>query len=78
MIISKVFFFSSIYYFAWKRRLVEEVDVRLYHVAIDSGADPQLVAFVLHILDEVDEHVRLRQVLWGEQNHFESPLQTFQ
>lgn len=53
------------------------MEVKRYHGGVHSGADPQFVAFVLHFLDEVDEHVRLRQVLWREQDYLESSLQTF-
>lgn len=47
---------------------------KLYHIGIKSGADPHFVSFVLHFLDEVDEHVSLRQVLLGEHNCFTNVL----
>lgn len=34
-----------------------------YQIGISGGADPQFVAFLLHFLDEIDEHVCLGQVL---------------
>lgn len=41
----------------------KEMGTKLYQIGLDRGADPQLVPFLLHFLDEVDEHVCLRQVL---------------
>lgn len=35
----------------------------MYQVGVGGGADPQLVPFLLDFLDEVDEHVCLKQVL---------------
>lgn len=35
----------------------------MYQVGLNGGADPQLVPFFLHFLDQVDEHVCLKQVL---------------
>lgn len=35
----------------------------MYQVGLGGGADPQLVPFLLDFLDEVDEHVCLKQVL---------------
>lgn len=35
----------------------------MYQVCVNRGADPQFVPFLLDFLDEVNEHVRLRQVL---------------
>lgn len=49
------------------------MDSKLYQIGVDRGADPQFVPFLLHFLDEVDEHVRLRQVLWGQlRNYFKT------
>lgn len=44
------------------------MDRKLYQIGLDRGADPQFVPFLLHFLDEVDEHVCLRQVLGGKHN----------
>lgn len=50
----------------------EEMDSKLYQIGLDRRADPQFVPFLLHFLDEVDEHVSLRQVLWGQDNYFKT------
>ncbi len=48
------------------------MDTKLYQISLDRGADPQFVPFLLQFLDEVNEHVRLREVLWGKQNYFKT------
>lgn len=40
----------------------------MYQVGLSGGADPQLVPFLPDFLDEVDEHVCLKQVLQDKKN----------
>lgn len=41
----------------------EKLKSKMYQVGLNGGADPQLVPFLLDFLDEVNEHVCLKQVL---------------
>lgn len=41
----------------------KKIKRKMHQVGLDGGADPQLVPFLLDFLDEVDEHVCLKQVL---------------
>lgn len=50
----------------WSLRRERERYCNLYQFAVTRRADLQFVSFLLHFLDQVDEHVCLRQVLWGQ------------
>lgn len=43
--------------------VIKEIKSKMYQVGLDGGADPQFVPFLLNFLDEVNEHVCLKQVL---------------
>lgn len=44
----------------------------MYQVGLNRGADPQLVPFLLDFLDEVSEHVCLKQVLQEKKKSYYS------
>jgi len=39
---------------------------KAYQICLDGWTDLQLVTFLLHFMDEVNEHVCLGQVLYGQ------------
>lgn len=51
----------------------KKTNSKMYQVGLDGGADSQLVPFLLDFLDEVNEHVCLKQVLQDKKQQQKNP-----